>query len=512
MVDYQALQPEQRALGALLLTERPLALIAEHGVKAADFAEHGHADIFMAIERAGGVNGRGRADIDMVFDELLKVGRAEACGGLEYVHQLMVGVATDRNFGTDIKRMREASLKAMTVASLRLAALRVDGAADLVGALQDARRIVEDAVEATCSAQPVRPRTLDLRALVGRRAPPRHWFLPQWLGDGPTLLASKGGVGKTLLIQQAATAGAIGGACITPASEPFRSLLWCCEDDADELWRRQECISSHLGIAIDAPADRLVIQSRRGVDNVLMAEDRGALARTRVFDDLRQQVNDLRIDVLWLDNVAHLFAGDENSRGPVTSFINAMSGLVTGRNFAVVLVAHTARALGSEYAGSAAWENACRMRWLLGAKLPDHKDDVDDFDSQVRYLAKRKANYTASDYVRFTLTDGVLVPDAQTGGVAQSSRLDEMRAEQLVVAGFRSLQSMGIAPTDGKNSPDYLPRQLAEKGLCVGYNKSEMERAMNRLMARGTFTRGVIGAYSNRTPKMGLLLHVEGVA
>lgn len=359
------------------------------------------------------------------------------------------------------------------------------------------------------------PRTLDLRDLATRKAPPREWFIQDWLGPGPTLFAAGGGTGKTLLAQQIATAGALGQDIVGAIAQPFRSLIVACEDEADELWRRQEAIAAHLNEPLDAPADGLVIQSRIGVDSLLMTADRGELRRTPYFEQLRQQVNDEEIDVLWLDNVAHLFGGDENARNQVTAFINAMAGLVTGRKFSVVLLAHTARQAGSEFAGSAAWENAVRMRWYLGTKLPDQKgDESDEAPADTRFLCKRKANYSARDYVRFTMREGVLVPDqVAPGGIAGLvSQLDEKRAEELVVAGFRSLKGMGIATTDGKNSPDFLPRQMVAKGLSAGYSTSELTRALNRLMTRGVFTRGVVGHYSNRNPKQGLVLQAEGTA
>ena len=151
------------------------------------------------------------------------------------------------------------------------------------------------------------PRTLDLRDLANRKAPPREWFIHGWLGPGPTLFAAGGGTGKTLLAQQIATAGALGQDFVGSVTEPFRSLIVACEDEADELWRRQEDIAAHFDVPLDAPADSLVIQSRLGLDNLLMTLDRGKLWRTPAFEELQQQVNDLGVDVLWLDNVAHLF-------------------------------------------------------------------------------------------------------------------------------------------------------------------------------------------------------------
>ena len=506
-----SVEAEQSVLGGLLLDngamERAQPLHARH------FFDSRHGDIYSAIRSLtqAGVS----ADVITTFERLQSANKADECGGLAYLNALAQSVPSAANIRRYAEIVREKAVLRDLLSAADQVRVVAHEAADAKRALEQAQEIIADVAASSGHAAPVRPRTLDLRMLAQHKAPPRQWFIPNWLGDGPSLFAAGGGVGKTLLAQQAATAGAIGCGFIGEVERPFRSLIWACEDDDEELWRRQEAISQHFGIALDEPADNLVIQSRRGVDNVLMAPAYGDLRRTHVFEELRQQANDLGVDVLWLDNVAHLFGGDENVRGQVTAFINAMAGLVTGRQFAVVLLAHTARQAGSEFAGSAAWENAVRMRWYLGTKLPDQKGDEADEDSaDVRFLAKRKSNYSARDYVRFTMRDGVLVPDElaadRAGGLV--SHLDEKRAEELVIAGFKSLQAMGIASTDAKNSPDFLPKQMAAKGLGAGYSVSELTKAMNRLMSRGKFVRGVVGHYSNRNPKQGLVLNAEVAA
>lgn len=353
------------------------------------------------------------------------------------------------------------------------------------------------------------PKTLDFRRLAQQKAPPRRWYREGWLGPGPTLFPGKGGEGKSTLAQHEATCGALGRAYFTPASAPYRSLIWNCEDEHDDVWRRQEAICEHEGVDIASLSENLFLVSRYGCENALMAKVQGSLVTTSLLDELRQQVNDLRIDQLWLDNAAHLLLADHDNRTEVTQFINALNGLSPGRPLGVVIVGHVSRADGSEFTGSVAWENAVRMRWYLGSKLPDQADDGDaGTASDVRYLCKRKSNYSARDYVRLTMRDGVLVPDefagTHVGGIV--SALDEKRAEELCIAGFKSLCAMGIRTTDGKTSPDYLPSQMAAKGLAAGYSKPEMGKAMNRLMGRGMFIRAPIGQHSNRSPKFGLVL------
>ena len=69
---------------------------------------------------------------------------------------------------------------------------------------------------------------------------------------------------------------------------------------------------------------------------------------------------------------------------------------------------------------------------------------------------------------------------------------------------------MDVRTTDGKTSPAYLPRIVLDYQLGDGCTKSELEKAMRNAMLEGKIVRGVIGKYSNRSPKEGLMLNGKG--
>ena len=353
------------------------------------------------------------------------------------------------------------------------------------------------------------PRTLNFAALASRAAPPRHWFRDGWVGSGVTLLPGTGGTGKSALEQHEATAAGLGRAYFAPACDPYKTLVWNCEDEHDDMWRRQEAICEHEQVGMADLAGRLVLVSRYGCENALMAELQRTLVVTRLFEELRQQVNDEHIDVLTLDNAAHVFLGNHDDRTQVTQFVNELNGLVRGRPFGIIVCAHLSRAIGSEFTGSVAWENAARMRWYLGSRLPDQRpEDGDEAATDTRFLCRRKSNYSALDHVRMTMRRGLLIPDdaplSHIGGLVHA--MDEKRADETCVAGFRSLCGMGVRTTDGKTSPDYLPSQIVAKRLACGFSKSDLGNAMHRLMTRGVFTRAVIGKNANRSDRWGLVL------
>jgi AAA domain/Bifunctional DNA primase/polymerase, N-terminal/Primase C terminal 2 (PriCT-2) len=367
----------------------------------------------------------------------------------------------------------------------------------------------EEVAEAAPPAQDTRQRLIRWAELDGQEPPARHWVIEHWMSDGPMLFSGRGGAGKSTVAQTLGTALSLGLPYWAPAAEPLRVLSWQCEDSHDEMWRRQLPINRHFGAQLADLDGRLFIEPRLGQDNTLLGLAYGAPVWTAALDYLRQQVNDLQVDVLMIDNIAHTFGGNENSRHDVTMFVNGVAGLVTDRPFSVVLMGHVARAQGSEFAGSAAWENAVRMRWWLGHNPPDAPEQAADApqeDPNVRYLAKRKANYSMRDLVRMTYADGVFVPEKATpvsdryaaGRDAEDARLSVLYA-------IRRAQEKGVRVVKGRASSDALTRWMRNLNLGVGHSDSTLMRALDELLATGQVTEGAVGNYANRTKKIGLV-------
>lgn len=327
---------------------------------------------------------------------------------------------------------------------------------------------------------------LDWPTLANQEPPARRWAIKGWFGFGhTTLLVGQGGIGKTLLAQQAASCIAIGRDFIDEVNAPHRVLMWACEDDHDELWRRQIAISHWMKLGLDEYAGNLVIVPRHGLDNAIVTTEYGKLQFTPGIEHLREQAADLDAQVVILDNVAQLYGGSENDRHSVTAFLNGLAGALPDR--AVLLLAHPSRGANSEFSGSSAWENVARTRLYLGATLPDQKAPEDDGQAQdVRYLSRRKSNYSNKDYRRCTYRDGVLVPDEaeNTGGVVSAIR--SSNAEKVVITGLKKLLTLGLNPTDGSTSPRYLPRMLNEYKLTEGFSRADLADAVRRLMLEGS--------------------------
>lgn len=363
--------------------------------------------------------------------------------------------------------------------------------------------------KAAAPATPVSPRKpMDWAKLATQTPPIRTWSVSNWLTDGPTLFAGAGGIGKTLVAQTLATALAARTRYLDDIEKHHIVLFWACEDDHDELWRRQVQICAYLGVRMEDLADRLILEPRFGLDNTLYATTFGTPQWTPLKDELRSQLNDYAASVLFLDNIGQTFGAEENKRHHVTSFINGISGLVADYPFSPVIMGHPAKAADSEFAGNAAWENAVRMRWFMGQKLPDQQiEEGEQLDPKVRYISKRKTNYSVKDYRKLIYSNGVFAPeDAPPGSFQMRFGNRDADAQACVVEGLRKLVARQIRTTHAKNTSDYLPKVMRTSGLAADFAPSELDEALAKLRLAGKIVEGVVGKYDNRTRKTGLVL------
>ncbi len=384
---------------------------------------------------------------------------------------------------------------------------------DLADALAEKRNIADllkntnlAPVDTTVRQIPLRS-PLDWEALEGKSPPDREWVIQQWLPHHhPTLLAGRAGIGKTLEVQHLGTAMALAHTYLDVIAKPLKVLIWAGEDDEAELWRRQIPICTYFGVEMNALKGRLILQSYEGCDITLAAVAYGNLCPTPMMAELTAQVRDYGVDYVFLDNIARIYGGNESDRHSVTTFIAWLSAAV--RPAGVCLLGHPAKGIGSEYSGSTAWEGAVRARLYLSDRLPDAQanDDVDQApDPGVRYLSRRKSNYSPNDWRRLIYQDGVLVPEALDQTVPVG-RIGGDFAKDIVRRAVKKLGDMGFHGNAGTRSPEYLPRLANQYGLLDRMGERQFGAVMRGLIKDGELTVTVVGKYSNRSPKSGLVL------
>lgn len=365
---------------------------------------------------------------------------------------------------------------------------------------------VPDEPEVPPKAEGPQRAPLDWLQLADQVPPVREWAIPHWLGYGyVTLLAGPGGVGKSLLAQQMASAIAVGDEFLEPLAAPKRVLLWAGEDDAEEVWRRQLAIANAQHRELREYRD-LIVESYAGRDCTLATTVFGKLEPTAMLKELADQVEDYDIDTVFLDNIARLFGGSENDRHHVTLFINLVAGACNRtRKRAIVLLGHPAKSENSEWAGSTAWEAAVRSRWYFGRTLPDEKGDEEGaaVDPNQRFLARRKSNYSGLEarQMRYDASRHVLVME---GAQPVDRALHPTRAENVVLEALEALVGQGVSTSDEKRSPQFLPRVMVDRKLATRAQLGAITDALYRLQKTGRVARIQIGQYANRTPRMGL--------
>jgi RecA-family ATPase len=381
----------------------------------------------------------------------------------------------------------------------------------------DVRRIAQDftakprvpAQESQTETRAIRKASLDWSALESQTPPERDWIEEKWLGAGyVTLLAGAPGTGKTGLAQAWGSCLALGHSYLDWVPRTRTVLMWAAEDDEGELWRRQIAIAKALNVPLSSFAPRLHLKSYDGEQCELAGLIDQRLVGTSMLTELREQIGDHKADVVVLDNIARLYGGNENDRHQVSSFIAMLRAAGMATNAGILLLGHPGKAPGSEWSGSTAWEGAVRSRLYLGYALPDAAptDDEAPPDDSIRYLCRRKANYSARDWRQIRFTDGVMVPaEAPEGGNAPSAK-DPAYTANVVANAVRKLSQMDMHGTASRGSPLYLPKLAKHYGLIENLTERQFAAGMREMQLSGTLAVSVVGKYPNRTPKRGLTL------
>lgn len=341
--------------------------------------------------------------------------------------------------------------------------------------------------------------------------PKREWALNQWIpARQMTLFTGDGGAGKSLAGQQLVTCMAMGRPFLGVPTVMANSLYLTCEDDYDELHRRQKDICAGLNMSLEALAGRLELISLMGAigNGLATFKDDGTMKTTPAWDRLLYTIRVKKIGFVVLDNVAHLFTGNENIRNQVAAFCGLLNKLASETGAAVVLIGHPNK-MGGEYSGSTAWTNQVRSRLYMEVPtvLEDGKPVVIDPDA--RTISRAKANYAKKgELLEFRWHNWCFV-------AAQDLPEDEFEAatanakdaadDALFMELFRERRGQHRPVSSQPRSADYAPRVFAEMKQGRKIGRRRFEAAMDRLFEAGKIEVGQVGQYSNRAPKMGII-------
>jgi len=366
----------------------------------------------------------------------------------------------------------------------------------------------------TSGNETMKPKDLDgvmrPNTLQNLTVPERQWLVSDWIPVGQTTsLYGDGGTGKSLLAQQLMTAAAVGKDWLGLETTSCKTFGVFCEDDDDELHRRQAKINASLGVEF-SDLSGLNWWSRVADENLLMTFDQSEGVTTAFFEKLLEKVTaeDFKAGLVIIDTAADTFGGNEIIRSQVRQFISgAMNKIAQTINGAVVLCAHPSRAglaSGEGDGASTAWNNSVRSRmYLERAKDDDDDDDIND----IRILSRKKANYARTGgKIDLKWSDGAFEVIGNASGII--GQIEKRNAEKKADDTF--LKCLDVATKQGrplshnKQGGNYAPKLMAKMPETDGVKKKDFEVAMERLFSDGEIEVGEVGKYANRTARMGL--------
>jgi RecA-family ATPase len=344
---------------------------------------------------------------------------------------------------------------------------------------------------------------IDPTTLFGIKPPDREWIWQDWLTVGSvTSLYGSAGCGKTLLAQQLQTAVSTGRPFFGYDTMQCPVLAVYCEDDNDELHRRQVCINQQGGITmLDLGGMRY--QGRFGQDNVMGVIENGVLTKTGVFDFVLEAAKKFGARLVIIDNIAQVFAGNENVRSDVTQFVNALGRIAQEINGAVLLLGHPAKAADSQFSGSTAWDAAVRSRWILNRPEADKDEQEAGEVADLRVLRKAKANYSGTgDEIPLRWEKGAFRAEGRRVYKDAVDRIEERVREKADEVAFLAcldtLSSQGRSTSHSKHAPNYAPKAMLGKSETNGIPKKRLEQAMERLFNDRAIVVGTCGRGKDR--------------
>ncbi len=339
---------------------------------------------------------------------------------------------------------------------------------------------------------------IDPSTLEGAPVPPRRWLVPDWVPMArATSLYGAGGEGKTLLAQMLATACAIGTKWLGIPVRQCNSLLHFCEDDLDEMHRRQDDINRHYGCNFaDLAAMRWL--PRLGADNVLMNFDNGLARHTPLFGQVLAAAREHDARLIVSDTLADVFSGNENDRSQARQFAQATLGfLARETQGAVLALAHPSlagAANGSTGSGSTAWKGTFRSQLYLTTPKADEGDPP---EPDIRALTRAKANYARRDEtIELRWKDGVFIPLHAPTGILGS--IERRTCERVFLDLLDKVTAEGRHVSENSHASNYAPKIFGSRSDRERFGKVDFRTAMERLFEQHEIELGIYTA-PNRT-------------
>jgi RecA-family ATPase len=209
-----------------------------------------------------------------------------------------------------------------------------------------------------------------------------------------------------------------------------------------------------------------------------------------MYHGIAARAKSINAGLIVLDNIAHLFPGNEIVRRQVVGFLAAVDMLALECDASVLLLGHPAKAVGSEYSGNLGWSAHVRQRWFIGW------GDPETGDTDTRILKKAKANLgKKGEEVTFRWHEWAFVRDEDLGeDVAReyAEIAKHNRDNELFLTCLRERNRQRRPVSEAKASRTYAPKEFALMPEAKGLTLHGLEAAMDRLFRVGAIERGFL--------------------
>ena len=147
--------------------------------------------------------------------------------------------------------------------------------------------------------------TIDPLLWEGQPIPQRRWIVNGWVPQGNvTMISGDGAVGKSILAMQLLTCCATGNDWLGQETLRCRALGIFCEDDEDELHRRQANMNNHYGVGFaDIENLQLCSRTRPMDENALMTfvRDSWRFEATEFYQMIHNAASEFGAQLVVLD-------------------------------------------------------------------------------------------------------------------------------------------------------------------------------------------------------------------
>jgi RecA-family ATPase len=355
-----------------------------------------------------------------------------------------------------------------------------------IGAKCDAKIKTGPQIKAAAikEAPPVEPAALITPSQWPQGAPPPvDWLVAGRIPRGDvTTLHGDGGAGKTdIAIRLAANVArgapdwlghelANGPAALVSGEEPEREV------------RRRLWLHAERDGYTFASLNRLHLWTPNADgDTVLATPDRNGIMRpTRLMQQITAAIEAAAPVLVVVDNVASTFAGNQNDRVMVRSYVNLWRAVAHGPSKpAVLLLDHPSLSgltTGTGRGGNMDWRNAVRSALYLRPA-----DDKAEADQGIRILETVKCNYAAPGKpVRLQWAEGGLQLEHAPSSLHRLAIDAECEATFLRLLDQRIGQGRHVGEKNGRN---YAPKIFADSEGNSGFTSQAFAKAMERLFA-----------------------------